>query len=316
MIPICRPATSLRVTTDDADAEIQRQSLAPSSCWWARRSPGLPRLSSSVPWIRLREDTWILFTLEQGAFKTLVVTAICLLCLYFADLYDFRRASEPGELFVRIVQALGAASFLLARHLLLVPGARSSAAACSCVSSFLVIAGVIGVAARVRAGSRRRVGPRERLLLVGTSPAAVEPGHASCFERGDTSSASRSSASSIPIRLASAQPVFNPGVIGTIEDIPSIVRARGVDRVVVSLADARGKLPMDKLLEMKLDGVTLRSPGVGLRGVHRQDRRREPASELADLLGRVPQEPAGCDAVKRTLDIVVGLHRRSSWPRR
>ena len=47
-----------------------------------------------------------------------------------------------------------------------------------------------------------------------------------------------------------------PGVIGTIDDIPSIVRARGVDRVVVSLADARGKLPMDKLLEMKLDGVT------------------------------------------------------------
>ena len=33
------------------------------------------------------------------------------------------------------------------------------------------------------------------------------------------------------------------------------MRARGVDRVVVSLADARGKLPMDKLLEMKLDGV-------------------------------------------------------------
>ena len=50
-------------------------------------------------------------------------------------------------------------------------------------------------------------------------------------------------------------PVINPGVIGTIDDIPSIVRAHSVDRVVVSLADARGKLPMDKLLEMKLDGV-------------------------------------------------------------
>jgi sugar transferase (PEP-CTERM system associated) len=42
-------------------------------------------------------------------------------------------------------------------------------------------------------------------------------------------------------------------VIGTVEDIPSIVRARSVDRVVVSLAEARGKLPVDKLLEMKLD---------------------------------------------------------------
>jgi sugar transferase (PEP-CTERM system associated) len=49
--------------------------------------------------------------------------------------------------------------------------------------------------------------------------------------------------------------VINPGVIGTMEDIPSIVRARAVDRVVVSLSDARGKLPMDKLLELRLDGV-------------------------------------------------------------
>jgi sugar transferase (PEP-CTERM system associated) len=51
-------------------------------------------------------------------------------------------------------------------------------------------------------------------------------------------------------------PILNPGVIGAIEDIPAIVRARSVDRVVVSLSDARGKLPMDKLLEMKLDGVS------------------------------------------------------------
>jgi len=50
--------------------------------------------------------------------------------------------------------------------------------------------------------------------------------------------------------------VINPGIIGTIEDIPSIVRARSVDRVVVSMADARGQLPMGKLLEMKLDGVS------------------------------------------------------------
>ena len=40
----------------------------------------------------------------------------------------------------------------------------------------------------------------------------------------------------------------------------------------MSLADARGKLPMDKLLEMKLQ-ADLRSPSVRLRGVHGQDRR-------------------------------------------
>jgi sugar transferase (PEP-CTERM system associated) len=59
----------------------------------------------------------------------------------------------------------------------------------------------------------------------------------------------------LTVRHRVGTPLINPGVIGTIEDIPSIVRSRNVDRVVVSLADARGKLPMDKLLDMKLQGV-------------------------------------------------------------
>ena len=99
------------------------------------------------------------------------------------------------------------------------------------------------------------VAPRERLLLVGTSPGADRAGARAARDCGG-SWVSRSSASSIPIRRASVQPLINPGVIGTVEDIPAIVRARGVDRVVVSLSDARGTLPMDKLLEMKLDGVS------------------------------------------------------------
>ena len=100
-------------------------------------------------------------------------------------------------------------------------------------------------------------------------------------------------------------PLFNPAVIGTIEDIPAIVRARSIDKVVVSLADARGKLPMDKLLEMRLEGVAFDHLAVRVRDVHGQDRRREPSSELVDFLRRVPQDAAG-GGVKRTIDIVRG----------
>jgi polysaccharide deacetylase family protein (PEP-CTERM system associated) len=46
--------------------------------------------------------------------------------------------------------------------------------------------------------------------------------------------------------------VINPGVIGTIEDIPSLVQQLNVDRVVVSLSEARGRLPMDRLLDIRL----------------------------------------------------------------
>jgi sugar transferase (PEP-CTERM system associated) len=46
-------------------------------------------------------------------------------------------------------------------------------------------------------------------------------------------------------------------VVGSIDDIPLLVSRLNVDRVVVSLADARGKLPMDKLLDIRLEsGVT------------------------------------------------------------
>ncbi len=95
--------------------------------------------------------------------------------------------------------------------------------------------------------------PRERLLLVGTSAAAVDLAREMFERRHELGVEIVGFIDPDPARVGA--PVLNPGVIGTIEDIPAIVRARGVDRVVVSLADARGKLPMDKLLELRLDGV-------------------------------------------------------------
>ena len=49
---------------------------------------------------------------------------------------------------------------------------------------------------------------------------------------------------------------------------------------------------MDKLLEMKLDGVTFDHLASVYEELHRQDRRREPASELADLLRRASRRAA------------------------
>ena len=57
-----------------------------------------------------------------------------------------------------------------------------------------------------------------------------------------------------PDRANVGKPVFNPGIVGTVEDIPSLIPKLGVHRVVVSLAEARGKLPMDRLLDLRLRG--------------------------------------------------------------
>jgi sugar transferase (PEP-CTERM system associated) len=198
--------------------------------------------------IRLGYSDWI--QLEWDLPKALLIAGVTQMCLYFADLYDFRIIGDRRELFMRAVQSLGAASLILALayywfpDLIIGRGVFMLAAA-------LIVTLILGWRIAFE-WTNRRVGPRERLLLVGTGEGAIRLAR-ELFERSDLGVEIVGFIDPDPARVGA--PVINPGVIGTVEDIPAIVRARGVDQVVVSLSDARGKLPMDKLLEMKLDGV-------------------------------------------------------------
>jgi sugar transferase (PEP-CTERM system associated) len=197
--------------------------------------------------LRLGMGGWEL--LAAGTFipRALLVAYVCQLCLYYNDLYDQPRlAADLRDLLVRILQALGASSIILAAvyfwfpNLIIGQGVFAGAA-------MLVATTVIGWRLAF-AWTARLAAPRERLLLVGTNQAAVAlarelEGH-----------------EDLGIEIVGfIDPdggATDADVIGTIDDIPAVVRARGVDRVVVSLADARGRLPMEQLLEMKLSGVT------------------------------------------------------------
>jgi len=203
-------------------------------------------------YVRLGESGWDLLVTEDGLWKMLLVAAVCQTCLYYADLYNLRLVSDRRELFIGIVQALGSAAFILATLYFWFPSLIIGRGVFM-VAAFLVMALVIGWRVAFEWLSRR-VRPRERLLLVGTNPPAIALAREMFERRYDFGVEIVGFIDPDPAKVGS--PLINPGVIGTFEDIPSIVRARGVDRVVVSLADARGTLPMEKLLEMKLDGVS------------------------------------------------------------
>lgn len=188
----------------------------------------------------------------DGLFKFLLVAGVLQGCLYYADLYDIRTLGDRRELFVRLVQALAAASFVLAALYYWFPSLVIGRGVI--VIAALLLVGVIPGWRLVFEWLSRNIRARERLLLVGTGAAAVDLARELFDRRHDLGIEIVGFVDPDPARVGA--PVLNPSVIGTIEDIPSIVRAKDVDRVVVSLADARGKLPMDKLLEMKLNGVT------------------------------------------------------------
>ncbi|MGE3507410.1 MAG: TIGR03013 family XrtA/PEP-CTERM system glycosyltransferase [Vicinamibacterales bacterium] len=182
--------------------------------------------------------------------KALIIAVLCQICLYYAELYDVRVLRDRRELFVRLLQALGTASLILAAVYFWFP-ALIIGRGVFVISTTLVISGAVGWRLAFEWVSGR-VGPRERLLLVGVNAATVNlvnelEGRTDLgVEIVGFVQQGNASAGMLPSKYR---------ILGRLDDIPEIVAERNVDRVVVSLAEARGALPMDHLLEMKLGGV-------------------------------------------------------------
>jgi len=205
----------------------------------------------AAAYLRLGGEDFMVLGASGGFQKALVIVATCQLSLYFADLYDSRVFCDHRELFVRMLQALGATSLVLAVVYYWFPDLVMGRGVFA-IASGLVIALVMGwrLAFDWLTG---HMAAHERLLLVGTNQAAVKLAR-ELHERRHEFGVEIVGFIDPDIQRVGAA-VVNPGVIGTVEDIPAIARARGVDRIVVSLSDARGKLPMGKLLDLKLEGM-------------------------------------------------------------
>lgn len=181
--------------------------------------------------------------------RAMLVAVVLQVCLHYCDLYDLRALSERRYLFTGLLRALGAASVVLALLYYLLPALVIGRGVVAIAS--LPIIGFIAGWRLTFEWWAIRGRPRERLLIVGTGQAAVSLAREIFERRTELGAEIVGFVDADPALVGT--PVINPRVIGTISDIPGIVRHRQVDRVVVSLADARGKLNMDELLDMRLN---------------------------------------------------------------
>jgi len=193
-------------------------------------------------------QAWDLLTDNTAFLRVLLIVLVCQVCLHYTDLYDLRTIQTKRDLATRLMRAIGATSLILGIAYWMFPllvveqGVFLMTAAMAIVlvmawrSAFDVITS--------------RLMPRERLLLVGTSPAAIVLARELFERRQELGVDIVGFVDPDPTRVGA--PVINPGVVGTIDDIPGLTARMRVDRVVVSLSDQRGKLPMDQLLDVRL----------------------------------------------------------------
>ena len=180
--------------------------------------------------------------------KIALVTGLCQICFYYNDLYDLTVVHSSRELLIRLLQAAGAASILIALLYLVMP---SLAIGDGIFVSSLVIFLIAIVAWRLLFNRLAYTSQlEERILIVGAGPTARMLAR------------QISNQHDFGYRVVgfiddqdAGQAVLNPASIGAPEEIPQIVRDYDVDRIVVALSDRRGRLPIAELLQAKLSGT-------------------------------------------------------------
>jgi sugar transferase (PEP-CTERM system associated) len=196
---------------------------------------------------------------SMGA-QAFAIALCCSVALYYNDLYDPRVVRTFGDFAVRLVQAMGVAFILLAGLYTVLPGLSLARAP---LASALVI--VVGILLPLRAASYALVRSRpfrERVLVLGASPLCARL-----------------------VREIEVQPHLGFDIVGIVDDAPGpepalarhpflgplarvdkIVEETRPDRIIVALAERRGRLPVQPLLDARLHGVRVEE------GVHLYER--------------------------------------------
>src|SRR5919108_4811862 len=185
----------------------------------------------------------------HDVWKIALITGLCQLCFYYNDLYDLTIVHSSRELLIRLLQAAGAASILIALLYLVVP---SIAIGNGIFVPSLVISLIAIIAWRLLFNRLAYASQlEERVLVVGVGPTArmvarqIQSQHDFGYRV----------IGFIDDPPGLGQGVLNPATVGSAEDIPGIVRRYDVDRIVVGISDRRGRLPIAERPHVKLSGV-------------------------------------------------------------
>jgi sugar transferase (PEP-CTERM system associated) len=188
--------------------------------------------------------------LAGNLWKIALVTVVCQLCLYYNDFYDLTLVHSNRELVVRLLQAVGAASIVLAAVYFIVP-ALMIGDGIFVSALFVFLVGILGwrlLFNQLTASSRLQ----ERILVVGTGLTARKVAR-QILDQREFAYRVIGFIDEDPARVG--EPLVNPGIIGSHADIPRLIAHHQIDRIIVGLADRRGKLPVQELLAAKMAGI-------------------------------------------------------------
>jgi sugar transferase (PEP-CTERM system associated) len=214
---------------------------------------------------------WILIG-QRGLYKVALTTIVCQFIFYLFDLYDVSKPRLRRELLTDLFQAVGVVVAALGLVFMLRPtmliGYLESVEGFAVrygngvpvIAMMLALAMMICWRLAIHWLMRHpRLG--DRILIVGTDTLAVEVAREAMLRR-DLGYKVVGFVSEDPKLVG--QSLFNPKVLGVVGDLNRIVAEEKIDRVVVALQDRRGRMPVDQLLKIRLQGGAAIEEGTAL----------------------------------------------------
>ena len=187
--------------------------------------------------------------------KVAFITGLCQLSFYYHDLYDLTVVNSRRELLVRLLQASGAVSLLLAALYLVFPASIIGHGVLASSVFIFIVAIVAWRLLFIEVGLARHL--QEHVLIIGTGPAAQTVAR-QVLDEHDFAYRIVGFIDEDPATVGRS--IVHPRVIGMPDDILRLVREQRITRIIVGLSDCRGKLPIEELLEAKLQGVRIEDP--------------------------------------------------------
>jgi exopolysaccharide biosynthesis polyprenyl glycosylphosphotransferase len=196
---------------------------------------------------------WIDVAIVLGQAFALVVC--CITSFYYNDLYNLRIVRNFGEFASRLLQSFGIAFILLAAFYVMFPDTKIAGGPFA--SSIILIVGLLLPLRAICYGVMRWHLLAERVLILGTCPLAqkiIEEMEAQPHFRQTIVGVADDGAA--PSGLASQYPLLGP-----LEHLSKIIEEVRPDRIVVAMAERRGRLPVSQLLESQIHGIVVEDGG-------------------------------------------------------
>ena len=192
-----------------------------------------------------RQDSYLILNYEGGYLKILIVTLLVLLCSHWFDLYDTARLTSRGELFFRLLMVPGLLAFVLAGVSYIRPDfllGNGSSAIGLVILTVALIGWRIGFTWLIQLPILI-----ERVYVLGTG------------ERAQRLVQGLRQNPEIGVEIVSWTGKLEGAV--TRESVAThlldIVKRQKVHRVIVAMPDRRNTIPMQELLDLRMQGVKI-----------------------------------------------------------